>query len=110
MPLYLFQFAYTPDAWRTFVQNPEERGQAATALIEHLGGRPIGFYQCFGEYDGVALFEASDDKTAGAVAIAVFGLGSLRTMKTTKLFTMGESMEMLRKVGTITDQGNSWGD
>ena len=48
MPLYLCQFTYTPEAWRAFVKNPEDRGQQATALIEQLGGRPIGFYQCFG--------------------------------------------------------------
>lgn len=110
MPLYLFQFAYTPDAWQTFVKNPEDRGQPATALIEHLGGRTIGIYQCFGEYDGVALVQAPDDATAGAIAISAFAPGGLRTMKTTKLFTMGESTEMLRKVDAATDQGTVWGD
>src|SRR5919199_2864764 len=98
MHWYLCQFTYTPEAWCAFVKNPEDRGQQATVVIEQLGGRPIGFYQCFGEYDGVALFQSPDDTTAGA--IAMFAPGSLRAMKTTKLFTMGESMEMLRKVGS----------
>ena len=106
MPLYLCQFTYTPEAWRAFVKNPEDRGQQATALIEQLGARPIGFYLCFGEYDGVALFQSPDDTTAGAIAIAMFAPGSLRTMKTTKLFTMGESMEMLRKAGSGTVRGD----
>ena len=55
------------------------------------GGRPIGFYQSFGEYTGIELFQTPDDETAGSIAIAVYTLGSLRAMKTTKLFTMGES-------------------
>ncbi|HEU4793085.1 MAG TPA: hypothetical protein VFS96_05460 [Nitrolancea sp.] len=69
------------------------------------GGRPIGFYRCFGEYTGIALFQTPDDETAGSIAIAVYTLGSLRAMKTTKLFTMGESMDVLRAVGAVTDQG-----
>jgi hypothetical protein len=30
MPLYMTQFAYTPEAWATLVDNPEDRSEERT--------------------------------------------------------------------------------
>ena len=109
MALYMAQFAYTAEALATMAKNPQDRSVPSRELIEKSGGRLIGFYFCFGEYDGVALFEAPDDMTATAVALAAVSPGHLKAYKTTKLFTVEETMEAMRKAGSLTFQGPSRG-
>ena len=38
MPLYMTQFAYTPEAWATLVDNPEDRSAPVRELTEAMGG------------------------------------------------------------------------
>ena len=109
MALYMAQFAYTAEALATMAKNPQDRSAPVRAVAEKLGGRLISFYYCFGEYDGVALYEAPDDTAASALALAAVSPGHLRAYKTTKLFTVEETMEAMRKAGSLTFQGPSQG-
>ena len=80
MPLFMAQFAYTPQAWTALIHAPQDRAAASDALLRHFGGRLIGLYYTPGaEYDGFALFEAPDDAAAAAVEIADVALGHLRS-------------------------------
>ncbi|MDQ3892791.1 MAG: GYD domain-containing protein [Actinomycetota bacterium] len=38
MSLYMTQFAYTPEAWKAFAKNPEDRSSVFRELVERLGG------------------------------------------------------------------------
>ena len=99
MPLYMTQFAYTPEAWAALVHNPEDRSAAVREMTEAMGGRLIGWYLSFGEYDGLLIYEAPDNATAGAGALAAASLGHLRSLKTTPLFSAEESVELMRRAG-----------
>jgi uncharacterized protein with GYD domain len=83
MPLYMTLFAYTTDAWATLTHNPEDRSVAVRELLETHGGRLISWYLSFGEYDGVLIYEAPDDATAGALILAAARQGHLNGTKTT---------------------------
>lgn len=97
MSLYMTQFAYTAEAWATMIKCPSDRGEVLRAFIEKLGGKLIGIYYCFGEYDGVAIYEYADNLSAMVGAIAPTAQGFLKAMKTTVLFSMDEGVEaMLR--------------
>ena len=109
MALYMTQFAYTAEAWASLVKNPQDRSAAGRELAQKLGGRVVGFYYCFGEYDGVAIIEASDDSAALAGVMALVAPGHIKAIKTTKLFTVEETMEAMRKAGSLTFQGPSRG-
>jgi len=109
MALYMTQFAYTAEAWAALVKNPQDRSVAANEFAQKLGGRVVGFYYCFGEYDGVAITEAPDDSAALAGAMALVAPGHLKAIKTTKLFTVEEAMEAMRKAGSVGFQGPSRG-
>jgi uncharacterized protein with GYD domain len=69
----------------------------------------IDIYYCFGEYDAVVLFEAPDDNAALATSITAVTPGHLKAIKTTKLFTVEETMEAMRKAGSLAFQGPSKG-
>src|SRR5439155_18194921 len=85
MPLYMTQFAYTPEAWAALAKNPEDRTEALRGLAKKMGGKVVNLYYSFGEYDGVAIFEAPDDVSAAAVAVAASGAGHVKGTKTTRL-------------------------
>jgi uncharacterized protein with GYD domain len=101
MPLYLSRFSYTPETWARLVTNPEDRREAARTYIESVGGKLHGFWYAFGEHDGVSLWEAPDNVSMAAVAIAIGGGGALSSFETTVLLTVEETIEALRKAQTI---------
>jgi uncharacterized protein with GYD domain len=77
MALYLTKFSYTPETWAKLVANPEDRRKAAETYIESVGGRLHGFWYAFGSHDGYNLWEAPDNVSMAAVAIAI-GAGRSR--------------------------------
>ena len=102
MPLYLGRFSYSVDAINRLVENPHDRAQAAAEAVESLGGKLMGFWYAFGEFDGVFLAEAPDNVTAAAIAMSVGRTGTLSRFETTVLLDMDEAQEAMRKAGGAT--------
>src|SRR5437879_13696092 len=97
MPLYLSRFSYTPETWERLIGNPEDRRAAAQSYIESVGGKLHGFWYAFGPRDGYTLWEAPDNVSMAAVALAISGGGALSPLETTVLLTGDETMHALRK-------------
>ena len=101
MPLYLSKFSYTPDTWARMISKPEDRRKAAQSYIESVGGKLHGFWYSFGDYDGYNLWEAPDNVSMAAVALAISGGGALASFETTVLLTVDETIDALRKAYEI---------
>ena len=101
MPLYLSRFNYTPETWARLIRNPEDRRKAAQTYIESVGGKLHGFWYAFGTHDGYTLWEAPDNASMAAVALAIGGGGALRSLETTVLLTVEETLDALRKAGQV---------
>jgi uncharacterized protein with GYD domain len=101
VPLYLSTFSYTPETWARLILNPEDRRKAAQAYIESVGGKLHGFWYAFGPHDAYSLYEAPDNVSMAAVALAITGGGALRSLETTVLLTVDETMDALRKAEQI---------
>jgi uncharacterized protein with GYD domain len=101
MPLYLTRFSYTPGTWAKLIKNPEDRRVAATQYIEAVGGKLHGFWYAFGEQDGYVLWEAPDNPSMAATAIAIGAGGALRSMETTVLLSVEETVSALKKASAI---------
>jgi uncharacterized protein with GYD domain len=101
MPLYLSRFDYTPEAWARLIRNPEDRREAARTYIESVGGKLHGFWYAFGEHDGYTLWEAPDNVSMAAVALAIAGGGALSSLETTVLMSVDETIDALRKAGEV---------
>ena len=104
MPLYLSRFSYTPETWARLIGNPEDRRAAAQSYIESVGGKLHGFWYAFGAHDGYTLWEAPDNVSMAAVALAIGGGGALSSLETTVLVTVDETMEALRRAEEIRYQ------
>ena len=101
MPLYLTKFSYTPETWARLIHNPEDRRKAAQSYIESVGGKLHGFWYAFGTHDGYNLWEAPDNASMAAVAVAISGGGALSSLETTVLLTVEETLEALQKAGQL---------
>ena len=101
MPLYLSKFSYTPETWARLTSNPEDLRKAAQAYIESVVGKLHGFWYAFGSHDGYNLWEAPDNVSMAAVALAISGGGALSSFDTTVLLTVDETLEALRKAEQI---------
>lgn len=101
MPLYLTKFSYTPETWARLIANPEDRREAARTYIESVGGKLHGFWYAFGTHDGYNLWEAPDNTSMAAVALAITGGGALSSLETTVLLTVDETLDALRKAETV---------
>ena len=101
MPLYLSKFRYTPETWARLIGHPEDRRDAARTYITSVGGKLHGFWYAFGAHDGYTLWEAPDNVSMAAVALAIGAGGALGSIETTVLLTVDETMDALRKAGQV---------
>jgi uncharacterized protein with GYD domain len=101
MPMYLTRFSYTPETWAKLIRNPEDRRTAARQYIESVGGKLHGFWYAFGEHDGYNLWEAPDNVSMAAVALAIGSGGALSSIHTTVLLTVEETVAALGKASSI---------
>ena len=101
MPLYLSRFRYTPETWARMIAHPEDRRDAARAYVESVGGTLHGFWYAFGAHDGYTLWEAPDDVSMAAVALAIGAGGALDGLETTVLLSVEDTLAALRRAGGI---------
>jgi uncharacterized protein with GYD domain len=101
VPLYLTKFSYTPETWARLTANPEDRRKAAQTYIESVGGKLHGFWYAFGTHDGYNLWEAPDNVSMAAVALAITGGGALSSFDTTVLLSVEETIAALQKASQI---------
>lgn len=101
MPLYLTRFSYTPATWAKLIKNPEDRREAAKQYIESVGGKLHGFWYAFGEHDGYNLWEAPDNVSMAATALAIGAGGALGSIHTTVLLSVEDTLAALKKASSI---------
>ena len=58
-------------------------------------------WYAFGEHDGYTLWDAPDNVSMAAVALAITGGSALSSLETTVLLTVDETIEALRKAEQI---------
>ena len=101
MALYLTRFSYSPETWARMMEKPEDRREAARKYIDSVGGKLHGFWYAFGEFDGYNLWEAPDNVSMAAVAIAIGGGGALSKIETTPLLTVDETLDALGRARAV---------
>ena len=102
MPFYLTRFSYTPATWAKLIANPEDRRTAAAQYVEAVGGTLHGFWYAFGAHDAYALYEAPDNVSIAAMALAISSGGALSAYETIPLLTVEETLAALETAATIT--------
>jgi uncharacterized protein with GYD domain len=85
MAKYLVLFSFTGDTVKRFVENPSDRAVTVRGVAESVGGRLECYYWMFGQYDGMAIVEMPDSRTAAAATLAIVSSGAFRHFETHEL-------------------------
>lgn len=96
MMLFMTQATYTAQAWASLIKEPQDRRAAISDLIEKAGGELHDLWFSFGETDIVFIFEAEDALVAAAVSVAGNAAGHIKSIRTTQLMSVTESLELMR--------------
>lgn len=88
MPNYIILFNWTDQGIRN-VKDVPKRIESFKSELEKVGAKFINEYFTLGEYDGIVIVEAPEDKAIMKVLLSTGSLGNVRT-RTLKAFTYNE--------------------
>jgi uncharacterized protein with GYD domain len=100
MASYLVQASYTSEAMASLIRNPQNRSEVVGKAVQNLGGKIVGTWLCFGDYDIILVLEMPDAVSAAAIALAAAAGGSLKSIKTTPLLTIEEGLAAAKKAAS----------
>ena len=104
MPLYMYQGAYPPESWAAQLKNPQNRAETVgRALCEAAGGKLVGAWYCFGEYDIVLVADMPNAESMAALSLAVGAGGAVKASKTTVLMSGAEGVAAMTKATAVAN-------
>ena len=108
MPLFMTRVSYTAESWKAQIANPQNREAQLKAVAEKKGGKILGFYYVFGDYDVVVIQDSADAITAASILIAVAGSGAIAKSETNLLMSSADGLEAIRRASEsgYTPPGN----
>ena len=96
MSHYILLINWTEQGIGKINESPD-RYSSFKALVEKTGGKLIGGYYTFGEYDVVIIIEAPNDEAVMSLMLKVGSAGNVKT-KTLKAFTAEEGFKIIKNL------------
>jgi uncharacterized protein with GYD domain len=98
MALYMYEAAYTGESWAAQMKDPQNRVETVgRQACEAVGGKMIGGWYCFGDYDIVIIADLPNNESMAAIALAIAAGGAIKASHTTTLMTGTEFVGALKK-------------
>ncbi len=101
MPIFITQGRFTREAVKGMIVRPEDRADAVSRLLTKAGGRLIGYYVTFGEYDFLSIAEAPSETQMAAVLLAAASGGGVTDLRTTLAMTSIEAKGAFAAAGDL---------
>jgi uncharacterized protein with GYD domain len=101
MSQFLFEVAYTSNSWATQVRKQGNVLERIEPLITGFGGSITSCYYAFGDYDLVLIADFASNEDAAAFSLAVTAGGSLKSIKSTALLTVGEGITAMKRAAEL---------
>lgn len=102
MPTFITQGRYTREAIKGMVVSPENRADSVARLLSKVGGRLVGYYLTFGEYDFLVIAEAPGETQMAAALLAASASGGVTDLKTTMAMSSLEAKGALAAASDLT--------
>ena len=103
MPLFLYQGAYTSESWAAQLKNPANRVEIiGRQACESAGGRLIGAWYSFGEYDIALIAEMPDNESMTAMSLAIAAGGAIKAAKTTVLMSGDQAVAAMKRASAVS--------
>jgi len=101
MPSYMIQLSYSPTTLAGFIKKPTDRTEVISKLANKLGGKLVGSWFAFGDYDAVIIIEGASAVDMAACAMAVSSSGAFTKFKTTALLSVQEGIAAMKQADTL---------
>ena len=101
MPTFITQGRYTREALKGMVVSPEDRAATVSRLFSKAGGRLIGYYMTFGDYDFLIIADVPSETQMAAVLLAVGSGGGVTGLKTMLAMTSVEAKGAFAAAGDL---------
>ena len=95
MAIYITQGRYTGAAIKGLLAKPEDREKEVRALVERAGGKLLGYYITFGEYDWMTISEVADPLAVMGIVATAGATGTVSDVKTTLAFSGADAQKAL---------------
>ena len=109
MPIYITQGRYTREAIKGMIVKPEDRADAVGRAMAKAGGRLIGYYLTFGDYDFLAIADMPSEIQMAAVLLAAAGGGGVSDLRTMLAMTSVEAKGAFAAAGDLAPSFRSAG-
>ena len=104
MAQYMYQVAYTPESWAAQLKNPQNRAESVgRSVCEAVGGKLVGSWYCFGEYDLVIVADVPDNASMAAIALGIAAGGAVKAAKTTVLMSGADAVASMKKAEAVAN-------
>lgn len=100
MATYMLRASLTPETFKGFLANPENRSGPVRKLIEAHGGKLLHYYFAFGQYDVLVIAEFPGNVDASAMMMTVASSGAFSAGETTVLLTIEEAVAAMKQAGS----------
>lgn len=100
MPTFITQGRYTPEAMRGLLKHPEDRSKKIEKLFAASGGKLLGYYMTFGDYDFLVISEGPSEGVATST-IAAAASGEVSDLKTQMAIPASAMIETFSRAGPI---------
>jgi uncharacterized protein with GYD domain len=97
MPHYIALLKWTEEGIKNVKESPKCAADLLARFEKEYGGKVIGNYYTFGEYDGVLVLESPNDETIMSFLLEAESKGNFRSM-TLKAFPIGEAAKIIEKL------------
>ena len=102
MPIYMYQAAYSTESWAAQLKDPQNRVETTgRKLCQAAGGKLLGGWYCFGDYDFVIIADMPNNESMTALALAAAAGGAIKSAKTTVLMSGTEIVAALKKATAV---------
>lgn len=108
MPVFITQGRFTQDAVKGLLAKPEDRAEMVSQLFAKSGGKLLGYYMTFGEYDFLIVSEGPYEGVATSVIVAAAG-GGVTDLKTTLAMTSAEMKSAFERAQPVAASFRSAG-
>ncbi len=100
----LFLFVGEPNnrAWRTLIDNPQDREAAVSKAVARLGGKILSYHFGLGDGRNYVIVQLPDDNTLiQAMYVARFGDDLLKSYTMTELLSSADMAKALKRVEEV---------
>ena len=70
-------------------------------MCEAVGGKFVGAWLCFGDYDLVLIADVPNNESMAGIALAIAAGGAVKSAKTTVLMTGAEAVAGMKKAEAV---------